>query len=99
MRKPKCRFLYNQVKQGSIWVTALMLRDFTLLHEEKLKAIVETPAPKSIQELRSFLSLINYYGKFNPNAATVLAPLNVPLRKGAKWKWDKECKKRFEQSK
>ena len=47
--------------------------------KEKLKAIVEAPAPKNIQELRSFLDLINYYGKFIPNATSILAPLNVLL--------------------
>ena len=42
---------------------------------------MEAPTPQNVQELRSFLGLINYYGKFIPNAATVLAPLNVLLRK------------------
>ena len=30
----------------------------------KLQAIVQAPAPKNVQELRSFLGLLNYYGKF-----------------------------------
>ena len=95
LKKPKCRFL-----QPSVIFLGHRI-DAEGLHptEEKLKAIVEAPAPKYIQELRSFLGLINYYGKFIPNAATILAPLNVLLRKDAKWKWDKECKKSFEQAK
>ena len=67
--------------------------------KEKLKAIMDAPALKNIQELRSFLSLINYYGKFIPNAATILAPLNDLLRKDAKWKWDEKCQKSFELAK
>ena len=67
--------------------------------EDKLKAIVEAPAPKNIQELRSFLGLINYYGKFIPNAASILNPLNNLLHKDAKWKWSKECQSSFDLAK
>ena len=35
---------------------------------EKLKAIVDAPTPKNVNELRSFLGLLNYYGKFLPNS-------------------------------
>ena len=41
--------------------------------DDKLKAIVKAPSPKNIQELRSFLGLINYYGKFISNLATLFA--------------------------
>ena len=32
--------------------------------DEKLQAIVQAPPPKNVQELISFLGLINYYGRF-----------------------------------
>ncbi len=51
--KPSVNFLGHRVDADGIHTT-----------DEKLKAIVEAPAPKNIQELRSFLGLINYYGKF-----------------------------------
>ena len=60
---------------------------------------MDAPTPKNIQELRSFLGLINYYGKFILNAATILAPLNDLLRKDAKWKWAEKCQKSFELAK
>lgn len=55
--------------------------------KEKLEAIVKAPASKNVQELCSFLGLINYYGKFIPNAAITLVPLNDFFRKDAMWKW------------
>ena len=67
--------------------------------DDKLQAIVQAPAPKNVQELRSFLGLINYYRKFIPNAATILHPLNDLLHKEAKWKWSKECHKSFDLAK
>lgn len=42
----------------------------------KVKAIVEVPEPKSVQELPSFLGLLNYYSKFIQNLASILHPLN-----------------------
>ena len=49
--------------------------------------------------MRSFLGLINYYGKFIPNASTILAPLNALLRNDAKWTWDQKCQQSFDQAK
>ena len=43
----------------------------------KVEAIVKVPKPVNVQELRSFLGLINYYGKFIPNLSTLLHPLNA----------------------
>eukprot|EP00731_Ephydatia_muelleri_P011471 Em0006g365a len=39
-------------------------------------------------QLRSFVGLLNYYGKFLPNMADILAPLYRLLRKGASWCWE-----------
>ena len=52
-----------------------------------------------MQEIRSFLGLINYYGKFIPNTATILAPLNELLRKDGVWKWSGECQCSFNKAK
>ena len=95
VKKSKCRFL-----QPSVIFLGYRI-DAEGIHptQEKLKAIVEAPAPKNVQELRSFLGLINYYGKFIQNAATILAPLNDLLRKDAKWIWAEECQKSFELAK
>ena len=66
---------------------------------KKLKAILEAPKPQNVQELRSFLGLINYYGKFLPNLATMLHPLNVLLRNSQPWRWSQECTRAFQEAK
>lgn len=48
-----------------------------------------------MQELRSFLGLINYYGRFIPNSASVLHPLNKLLHRDVRWNWSEECSKSF----
>ena len=55
--------------------------------EEKVKAIKEAPRPKNVSELRAFLGIINYYGKFLPNLSTQLAPLHQLLQKDSRWRW------------
>jgi len=64
---------------------------------QKLKAIVEAPAPHNISQLKSFLGRINYYSKFLPNLSTQLAPLYSVLQKNATWKWGKGQQQAFEE--
>lgn len=55
--------------------------------EEKVKAIKEAPKPCNVTELRAFLRIINYYGKFLPNLSAQLAPLHELLLKKSQWQW------------
>lgn len=36
---------------------------------------MEAPAPKNVGQLRSFLGLLSYYGRFVPNLASMLRQL------------------------
>ena len=65
----------------------------------KVEAIQEAPEPRSVHELRSFLGMINYYGKFVANLATLLHPLNELLESDQKWTWSKECATVFREAK
>jgi len=61
-----------------------------------VKAIAEVPAPRSVPELKAFLGLANYYGKFLNNLATTLAPLYKLLKKNTSWLWGPKQKSAFE---
>ena len=65
----------------------------------KVEAIVNAPTPANVQQLRSFLGLINYYGKFIPNLATLLHPLNALLHTSRNWHWSPECAQAFQSAK
>ena len=67
--------------------------------EDKLDAIMNAPPPRNVQQLRAFLGLLNYYGKFMSNLYTVIHPLNRLLRHDFKCKWTSECRKSFEKAK
>ena len=62
------------------------LIDATGIHltREKVRAIKEAPVPKDITQLRAFVGLINYYGKFIPQMATHMAPLYRLMEKDHK---------------
>ena len=50
--------------------------------ESNVQAVVEAPEPQNIAEIRSFLGMVNYYGKFLPDLATTLySTIVLPTQK------------------
>ena len=47
----------------------------------KAKAVKVAPIPTNSSKLKSFLGMLNFYGKFMPNLSSTLEPLHVLLRK------------------
>ena len=89
--KDKCRYLVKTVEYLGFKI------DANGLHAtgQELDTLLEAPIPTSVQQLRSFLGLVNYYSKFIPNLATILHPFNALLKKNAQWKWSEECEHAF----
>ena len=44
--------------------------------EEKVESIKQAPRPENLTQLRAFLGMINYNGKFILNPSSILQPLN-----------------------
>ena len=55
--------------------------------QEKVRATTEAPAPQNVTQLRAFLGLVNYYGKFVQQLSSTLAPLYKLLQKKTSWSW------------
>lgn len=66
---------------------------------KKIQAIERMPRPRNVAELRSFLGMINYYGRFIKNLSTILAPLQVLLQKETTYKWLQNCERAFQLAK
>ena len=62
----------------------------------KVTAIVEAPTPNNVHQVRAFLGMINYYGRFIPRLSTIAHPLSRSLCKLIPWNWNKEYKQAFE---
>ena len=95
LKRAKCEFLLSSVEYLGHVISAEGLRT----SDSKVKAILKAPAPQNVADLRSFLGLVNYYAKFLPDLATVLAPLYQLLQKHKKWKWNEEQAKSFQEVK
>ena len=67
--------------------------------KKKVKAIMDAPTPTNVTELKSYLGLLNYYNKFLPNLATLLAPLHELLRQDVPWRWQQSQAEAFQKSK
>ena len=65
---------------------------------EKIQAVQEAPIHRNVTELKSYLGLLMYYGKFLPNLATQLAPLYKLLSKNVNWNWSTAQDKAFRES-
>ena len=95
LKQPKCSLFQSSVEFLGHTIDAQDVH--TLL--AKCQAIVKAQAPRDVTELRSFLGLLNYYGRFIPNLASLLHLLNQLLRKGVVWKWSEECAQAFKVAK
>ncbi|UYV77006.1 hypothetical protein LAZ67_14002793 [Cordylochernes scorpioides] len=106
---PFSRFFFKRIPFGITSAPEIFQRKMTQLlgkiegvsseglfiDEEKLNAITKMEAPRSTKELKSFLGMVNYLGKFIPNLADKLQPLNSLLSTKNEWVWDEPQKKSF----
>ena len=83
--QPSVEYLGHIVDRNGLHVTP-----------SKVEAITRAPEPRNVQELRSFLGLVNYYGKFISHLSTLSQPLNHLLGNKVPWKWDAECQQAFD---
>ena len=91
LRKSKCTFMEPSVT----YLGHCVDKDGIHPTEEKTKAITESQTPTNVNELTSFLGLLNYYHKFLPNLSTALSPLYLLLNNGSEFKWGKAQEKAF----
>lgn len=62
---------------------------------DKIKAISDFPAPKTVRHLRSFLGLASWYRRFVENFSRISAPLTHLLKKNVRWEWSQKQENAF----
>ena len=67
--------------------------------DENITAIGDFAQIKDIAELRRFLGLVNFVGKFVENLAHEIKPLTELLRKDTPWVWECDQQMAFEKAK
>ena len=92
LKRDKCAFMLPKVQY-------IISAEGLHPAEDKIQAITQAPAPQNLTQLRSFLGMVNYYGKFLHQLSSRLAPLYSLLQKGTKWYWKEEQEKAFQEVK
>lgn len=65
-------------------------------NNDKIKAILEYPIPRTTSEVKSFLGLIGYYRKFIKDFANITKPISACLRRNKKIDMSGEFERAFE---
>ena len=62
---------------------------------KKVEAIQQWPRPTIVIEIRSFLSLVDYYCHFIKDFSKIVAPLTQLTQKNVKFQWLDACEESF----
>lgn len=91
VRKDKCEFFKKSVN----YLGHVISKDGVSTCPDKVKAVIDTPPPTNVSEVRSFVGMVMYYSKFIKNTSTILAPLYNLLKLHSKFHWDTACHEAF----
>lgn len=83
LQREKCDFFKNEIS----YLGYVINKEGLKKSADKVKAILDAPTPKNVNQLQSFLGLVNYYRCFVPGASCILSPLYELLKKSNKWCW------------
>nr|XP_039263303.1 uncharacterized protein K02A2.6-like [Styela clava] len=91
----KCKWMVSEITYLGYRINKLGVQPT----EDNLRAVLDAPEPQNIHQLRSYLGMLNYYGKFIKNLSTVAAPLYELLRSNVRWHWNKRQVEAFKKTK
>lgn len=87
----KCQFCRAEMKYLGYVVDRRGLR----VDPDKVKAMLELPAPKSVSEVRRVVGTFSWYRRFVPGFSSLAAPITALLKKSRKFEWSSECEASF----
>ena len=82
----KCRLLKREVR----FLGHVISESGVRMEPEKVLAVAEYPAPRTVRHVLSFLGLAGFYRRFVPGFSEVAAPLTRLLRKDEPFRWGAE---------
>ena len=81
VKPEKCEFHVTETK----FLGYIISPDGVRMDPERVKTIVEWPAPKSVHDLQVFLGFANFYRRFIEAHSRIVSPLTALLRKCSKF--------------
>lgn len=95
LRREKCLISQPQVQYIGYEVCEEGLKPSA----DQIEDVLNAPRPHDVSTLRSFLGLVNFFGRFIPDCSSLLYPLNQLLKKDVKFVWSADCERSFQQAK
>ena len=91
IKASKCEFFKNHV----FYLGFLIGESGIRCNKSKVKAVSKITTPTSIEEVRHFNHKCSYYRKFISHYSDITECFNDMMKKGAVFKWTKECDNAF----
>lgn len=95
LKRDKCKFFQNEIK----YLGHTVNKNGVKKTKDRTEAILQTPQPTNITEVRAFAGLVNYYGRFIKNIADIMCPIYNLLKKNEPFEWNNACSQAFEKIK
>ena len=95
LNKDKCHFRCTAIT----FFGKVILRDEVQPDPQKIKVLMDMPAPKNMKELQTFLGIINYLEKFSPVTTDVCDPLHKLTSSKVSWTWNASYQELFAKAK
>ena len=87
----KCRFFQIRMK----YLGHIVENGSVSIDPDRVKAIVDLPAPRNVKEVRRFIGMVQFCNRFVSNLNDRLSPLYNLLRKDISFNWSVECDQAF----
>ncbi|KAH9658749.1 Endonuclease [Citrus sinensis] len=91
----KCEFWLDKV----VFLGHVISAEGIYVDPQKIEAVVNWERPTNVTEVRSFLGLAGYYRRFVEGFSKIAIPLTRLTRKNAKFQWNDDCEKGFQELK
>lgn len=91
----KCKFFEKSVTYLGHEISEDGIRP----NPEKIREIVDAPQPENLTQVKSYLGLLNYYGRFIPNLSQESMESYKLTQMDMPFVWSPECQNAFDRSK
>lgn len=82
----KCKFFETSIEYLGRTISAEGVQP----SQSKVAALVNSPIPKNVKQVRQFMGLASYFRKFIPEFAAKTACITKLTKSGQKWEWGSE---------
>ncbi|XP_044262773.1 uncharacterized protein LOC123010135 [Tribolium madens] len=95
LKVEKCTFLHDTVEYLGHKISVDGVRP----GRRKIQAVVNFPTPQNVHNVRQFVGLASYFGKFINNFAVLARPLTDLTKQNVGWRWGDMEQKSFDKLK